>query len=50
MDIRLAGEMDGVEVAEHIRRECDVPVIFLTATRTVRPWTGPNAANRSGIS
>ena len=31
MDIRLAGEMDGVEAAEHIRRECDVPVIYLTA-------------------
>ena len=31
MDIRLAGEMDGVEAAERIRRECDVPVIYLTA-------------------
>ena len=31
MDIRLAGEMDGVEAAGHIRRECDVPVIYLTA-------------------
>ena len=31
MDIRLAGAMDGVTTAEHIRRECDVPVIFLTA-------------------
>ncbi len=31
MDIRLAGEMDGVETAERIRRECDVPVIYLTA-------------------
>ena len=31
MDIRLAGAMDGVEAAEHIRRECDVPVIYLTA-------------------
>jgi len=31
MDIRLAGAMDGVEAAERIRRECDVPVIYLTA-------------------
>ena len=31
MDISLAGKMDGVEAAEHIRRECDVPVIYLTA-------------------
>ena len=31
MDIRLAGAMDGVEAAERIRRDCDVPVIYLTA-------------------
>jgi signal transduction histidine kinase len=31
MDIRLAGAMDGPESAAAIRRECDVPVVFLTA-------------------
>jgi len=31
MDIRLEGKMDGVEAAGLIRRECDVPVIYLTA-------------------
>ena len=31
MDIQLSGQMDGVEAAEQIRRECDLPVIFLTA-------------------
>jgi PAS domain S-box-containing protein len=31
MDIRLAGPMDGVEAAERIRRDYDVPVIYLTA-------------------
>ena len=31
MDIILAGQMDGVEAAEQIRREFDLPVIFLTA-------------------
>lgn len=31
MDIILAGAMDGVEAAEQIRRELDLPVIFLTA-------------------
>ena len=31
MDIRLAGEMDGISSAEAIRREIDIPVIFLTA-------------------
>ena len=31
MDIRLQGPMDGIEAAELIRREGDLPVIFLTA-------------------
>src|SRR5262245_37688362 len=31
MDIRLAGRIDGIEAAERIRAECQVPVIYLTA-------------------
>jgi len=31
MDIKLNGEMDGVEAADHIRRRFEVPVIYLTA-------------------
>jgi PAS domain S-box-containing protein len=31
MDIRLAGTMDGIEAARRIRRQADVPVVFLTA-------------------
>lgn len=31
MDIRLRGEMDGVETASEIRRSYHIPVIFLTA-------------------
>ena len=31
MDIRLKGEMDGVEAAELIRTDFDIPVIYLTA-------------------
>jgi PAS domain S-box-containing protein len=31
MDIRLRGEMDGAEAAEHIRSRFDIPVVFLTA-------------------
>ena len=31
MDIHLAGEMDGVEAATHLRQSFHVPVIFLTA-------------------
>jgi DNA-binding NtrC family response regulator len=31
MDIRLKGETDGIEAAEQIRRQLDIPVVFLTA-------------------
>lgn len=31
MDIRLGGEIDGIETAGKIRREFDIPVIYLTA-------------------
>ncbi len=31
MDIVLKGQMDGVETVKQIRKQCDVPVIYLTA-------------------
>lgn len=31
MDIHLKGEMDGIEAAEHIRKNFGIPVIYLTA-------------------
>ncbi len=31
MDIRLRGEKDGVQAAEEIRRQVDVPIVYLTA-------------------
>jgi len=31
MDIELAGEMDGIEAAQRIQDEHDVPIVFLTA-------------------
>jgi CheY-like chemotaxis protein len=31
MDIKLKGEMDGIEAAEYIREHFDCPVVFLTA-------------------
>src|ERR1051325_5587518 len=31
MDIRLNGDMDGIEAAEQIRRRLDIPVVYLTA-------------------
>ena len=31
MDIQIQGDMDGVQTADMIHKECDIPVIFLTA-------------------
>lgn len=31
MDIRLAGQMDGIEAAQRIREACGLPIIYLTA-------------------
>ena len=31
MDIRLAGELDGIQVADKVRTEFDIPVVYLTA-------------------
>ena len=31
MDIRLAGEIDGIDTAARLRQGSDVPVVFLTA-------------------
>jgi CheY-like chemotaxis protein len=31
MDIRLSGEMDGIEAARHIQCQHDVPIVFVTA-------------------
>src|SRR5689334_12153209 len=31
MDIRIEGDMDGIQTAEAIRSELDIPVVFLTA-------------------
>ncbi|SFM71297.1 response regulator [Methanolobus profundi] len=31
MDVRLKGEMDGIQTAAEIRKKFDIPIIFLTA-------------------
>ena len=31
MDIRINGDMDGIEAVEEIKKKADIPVIFLTA-------------------
>ncbi|MCP4215205.1 MAG: response regulator, partial [bacterium] len=31
MDIKLYGDMDGIEVTERIHRDHDIPVVYLTA-------------------
>jgi PAS domain S-box-containing protein len=44
MDIRLRGEMDGIDVAEQVRRELDIPVVYLTA------YEDPETLARAGRS
>ncbi len=34
MDVRLAGEMDGIEAARQIKKEFYIPIIFMTAYAT----------------
>ena len=31
MDIMLNGEIDGIQAAENIRENCDIPIVYLTA-------------------
>jgi CheY-like chemotaxis protein len=31
MDIQLKGQLDGIQTAEHIHTDLDIPVVFLTA-------------------
>ncbi|ETA68099.1 MAG: two-component system, response regulator PdtaR [Methanolobus sp.] len=31
MDVRLKGEMDGIRTAEEIRKDFDIPIVYLTA-------------------
>jgi two-component system, cell cycle sensor histidine kinase and response regulator CckA len=44
MDIRLKGDMDGVEAASAIRKDADIPVIFLTA------YSGDEILRRASVT
>lgn len=44
MDIKLRGEMDGIEAAESIIRNIDIPVVFLTA------YSDEQTLNRAKLS
>jgi two-component system cell cycle sensor histidine kinase/response regulator CckA len=44
MDVRLKGEMDGIEAALQIRRTSDIPIIFLTA------YADSNTVDRAKIT
>ena len=45
MDIVLRGQMDGIEAARQIKSRFDIPVIYLTPTRTKKPCTVPRQQN-----
>ncbi len=44
MDIRLRGEMDGIDAAAQIRDQFDVPVLYLTA------YVGGNTLERAAMT
>lgn len=48
MDIGLAGHMDGIDAAEHIRRDLSAPIVFASGYNTPeiveRTCTIPNSA------
>ena len=48
MDIRIKGEIDGVEVAEHIQAFFAIPVIYLTAFSDAETLTRVKATNPMG--
>ncbi len=48
MDVRLAGAVDGIEAAAAIRRECDVPVVFLTGHSDSDTFQGATQADACG--
>ncbi len=50
MDIMLAGAMDGIEAAKQIRAQFGIPVIFLTAYTTRRPWSARRKSSPSATS
>lgn len=45
MDIRLSGEMDGVEAAEHIRARMKTAIIYMTAYGDERTLQRTQASN-----
>lgn len=48
MDIMLEGEMDGIEAAEQIHRELDIPIIFLTAYSNEKTLSAATTAEPFG--
>jgi CheY-like chemotaxis protein len=49
LDIRLRGEMDGIQTAQAIRDRCDVPVIYLTAMADKDTLQRAEASQPSGL-
>lgn len=48
MDIKISGEMDGIEAAAHIRAFSDIPIIYLTAFADSRTLERARVTGASG--
>jgi hypothetical protein len=49
MDVQLAGAMDGITAAQEIHRECDLPILFLTANADLATDERARQAGAVGI-
>jgi CheY-like chemotaxis protein len=48
MDIRIRGEMDGIEAAKIIRQEFDIPIVYLTGNSDERTMARATHMERVG--
>jgi len=48
MDIKLAGKMNGIEAAYRIKKERNIPIIFMTANADEGTYRGIQSVNPSG--
>jgi CheY-like chemotaxis protein len=49
MDIRLAGEMDGIKTAQEIRERQDIPIVFMTGFLTASVKEHASKADPAGF-
>jgi CheY-like chemotaxis protein len=49
MDIRIKGARDGIQTAEILKQQFDLPIVYLLHTPTRRPFRGRRSRNPTAI-